>query len=430
MSESTPQQPGYTAQPAPGSTPAFDLVMVGGDIGVYALARAFNDRYGIVPTVVSRVATGPVMNSAIINHHLIGEEKTSEETLDELVRLGREHDGSRPLLLLTNQDTIVRMVMEREDELAQYYTIPMASVDLLDRISDKVEFAHACAELGIPHPATQVLDFAGSAAADWQAPAVESPFPVVAKPATTSQYETLKFPGKKKVYFLDTQAEYDEMVRVLRAAGFTGQFLVQQLVGGDDTYMRSITAYRDQFGQTTLLAGAHVLLEEHSPTALGNPAAMFTTPLPEMWESAVRFLDHMDYRGFANFDVKVDPTDGTGYFLEMNSRIGRNNYYVTAAGANVAEFVVTDAIENRPHEPVRVENEILYTVLFKPFLMRYVVDPALHRRVNAASRNGTFHPLWNPRKDTLWRQGYTIVAMLNHVRKFLKYYPKPSQHGF
>ena len=53
--------------------------------------------------------------------------------------------------------------------------------------SDKVEFAQACAELDIPHPATQVLDFAGSDGADWTAPAVEQPFPVVAKPATTSQ---------------------------------------------------------------------------------------------------------------------------------------------------------------------------------------------------------------------------------------------------
>ncbi|MFC0358968.1 MULTISPECIES: hypothetical protein [Kytococcus] len=418
-----------SAQPAPGTTPAFDLVMVGGDIGVYALARAFNDRYGTVPTVVSRVETGPVMRSDIINHHLIGEDKTSQDTIDELVRIGKEHHGRHPLVLLTNQDTIVRMVMERVDELAPYYTIPMPGVDLLDRISDKVEFARACDELGIPHPATQVVDFSGAAADGWTAPAVESPFPVVAKPATTSQYETLKFPGKKKVYFLDTQADYDDMVRVLRAAGFTGQFLVQQLIGGDDTYMRSVTAYRDQFGETTLLCSAHVLLEEHSPTALGNPAAMFTTALPDLWESAVKFLDHMDYKGFANFDVKVDPKDGTGYFLEMNSRIGRNNYYVTAAGANVAEFVVTDVVENRPHAPVRVENEILYTVLFKPFLMRYVLDPALRERVNAAARNGIHHPLWN-RKDSLWRKGYTLVAMANHVRKFLKYYPKPSSHGF
>ena len=410
--------------------PAFDLVMVGGDIGVYALARAFNDRYGTIPTVVSRVETGPVMRSEIINHHLIGEDKTSDDTIDELVRIGREHHGRHPLVLLTNQDTIVRMVMERVDELAPYYTIPMPGVDLLDRISDKVEFAQACAELDIPHPATQVLDFAGSDGADWTAPAVEQPFPVVAKPATTSQYETLKFAGKKKVYFLDTQAEYDEMVRVLRAAGFTGQFLVQQLIGGDDTYMRSVTAYRDCNGETTLLCSAHVLLEEHSPTALGNPAAMFTTALPDLWDSAVKFLDHMDYQGFANFDVKVDPRDGTGYFLEMNSRIGRNNYYVTAAGANVAEFVVTDVVENKRHTPVRVENEILYTVLFKPFLMRYVLDPELRRRVNKAASNGIHHPLWNPRKDSLWRQGYTVVAMLNHVRKFLKYYPKPSSHGF
>ena len=60
---------------------------------------------------------------------------------------------------------------------------------------------------------------------------------------------------------------------------------------------------------------------------------------------------------------------------------------------------------------------------------RQVLDPALRERVNAAARNGIHHPLWN-RKDSLWRKGYTLVAMANHVRKFLKYYPKPSSHGF
>ena len=128
--------------------PAFDLVMVGGDIGVYALARAFNDRYGTIPTVVSRVETGPVMRSEIINHHLIGEDKTSDDTIDELVRIGREHHGRHPLVLLTNQDTIVRMVMERVDELAPYYTIPMPGVGLLDRILSLIHISEPTRPIG------------------------------------------------------------------------------------------------------------------------------------------------------------------------------------------------------------------------------------------------------------------------------------------
>ncbi|WP_341855090.1 hypothetical protein [Brachybacterium sp. GPGPB12] len=112
--------------------------------------------------------------------------------------------------------------------------------------------------------------------------------------------------------------------------------MVQEMIPGDDTSMLSVTAYVDTQGRVTLLGGAQVLLEEHTPGALGNPAAMFTTDLPEVFEQSVRFLHHTGYRGYANFDVKIDPRDGVGKFFEVNPRIGRNNYYMTAAGANVA----------------------------------------------------------------------------------------------
>ena len=57
------------------------------------------------------------------------------------------------------------------------------------------------------------------------------------------------------------------------------------------------------------------------------------------WASMVQ-LGRDGYRGYANFDVKVDPRDGLAKFFEVNPRIGRNNYSVTGAGANVARFVV------------------------------------------------------------------------------------------
>ncbi len=80
--------------------------------------------------------------------------------------------------------------------------------------------------------------------------------------------------GRKKVYFLSSQAELDELWRDLRNAGFTGDFLVQELIGGDDTHMDSLTLYIGRDGTPRLLGAAQVLLEDHAPTMLGNPVAM------------------------------------------------------------------------------------------------------------------------------------------------------------
>jgi D-aspartate ligase len=408
--------------------PDFDVVMLGTDIGIYGLARAFHERYGIVSTVISRVVAGPIKNSRIINAIDIGETAARPETLAALEAEGRKRKAAgRTTLLLSNADTFSRMLSDKAEWLRQWYVVPAVDGAVLDLTADKVEFARVCEELDIPTPRTLVQDFSGADAADWTPDDVDLAFPVVAKPAVGAAYEGLKFEGKQKIFMVDTPERLREIFSLVKGAGFRDRFVVQELIPGDDTAMRSITAYVDSSGEVTLLATAQVLLQEHQPLAIGNPAAMVTTPFPELMDQAERLLKHVGYRGFANFDVKLDPRDGVTKFFEMNPRIGRNNYYVTAAGANVAEFITTDLIEQRSHTQVVVRNEILYSVLPQPLLRRYLSGDAkaLHQR---ASAKGVHHPLVYP--DSLWRKAYVVAAKANFVKKYAKYYPKPTASGF
>lgn len=207
--------------------------------------------------------------------------------------------------------------------------------------------------------------------------------------------------------------------------------MVQELVPGDDTQMRSITAYVDTRGEITLLCSAHVLLEEHTPSGLGNPAAMITSRDDEMLEQARTFLASTGYRGFANFDVKVDPRTGKFRFFEVNPRIGRNNYYVTAAGANPMRFVVEDAVEGRSVPPAVVDKEILYSVVPNRLLLRYVRDPELAARVRRLIRaKAVARPLQYRGDLSPRRRLYVWMALVNQVRKFRRYYPEVTQTGF
>ena len=52
---------------------------------------------------------------------------------------------------------------------------------------------------------------------------------------------------------------------MLKDAGFRDTFLVQELIPGDNTAMRSITAYVDSRGKVTLIGSARVLLEDRLP---------------------------------------------------------------------------------------------------------------------------------------------------------------------
>src|SRR3712207_8277392 len=73
--------------------------------------------------------------------------------------------------------------------------------------------------------------------------------------------------------------------------------------------------------------------------SLGNPAAMVTGRFEEMLEQARRFLTRTGYVGFANFDVKVDPRDGTFRFFEVNPRIDRKSTRLNSSHANISYAV-------------------------------------------------------------------------------------------
>ena len=411
--------------------PPFDLVMLGGDVGIYGLARAFHEAFGVRSTVISRQPTGPVVDSAIIDNVFVGADATADDHIDELLRRGRARTSPHPVLLLANTDGWSRTFAERRAELDEFYVLSLVDTTTLDQIADKGRFDEVCREVGVPTPRTQIQDFSGAGEPGWtpEPLAADIAFPVVAKAAASDAYEQVEYPGKKKVDFVESQAELDDLWRRLAAAGFRDRFVVQELIPGDDTWMRSITAYRDQFGTVTMMCTAQVLLEEHTPLALGNPCAMVTTPFPELMDHARRLLDHLDYRGFANFDVKVDPRDGSDRFLEVNPRIGRNNYYVTASGVNVARHLVADVVENRRTDPVTAEREVVYSLVPKALLLRYVTDPALRAHVKDLARTTWTNPLLYGVEGSR-RRRFVLLSQAKHVLKFLRYYPRPTASGF
>lgn len=412
---------------------AFQPVILGADIGVYALARSFHEAFGLRSVVVSLTVTGPVADSSILENVVLGADATPERIVAavEEVAARFDDDPAHPqLLLLANTDWLVRFLITHRERLEQRYTVPFLDRELLDRLADKARFAELCEEMGISTPRTVVADFAAGAPAEPVEPPEGFAYPVIAKAANSADYERLSFPGKKKVYQVDSGPELEALWRTLAGAGFRGRFVVQEMIPGDDTQMRSITCYVDTRGEITLSCCAHVLLEEHTPSGLGNPAAMITGRHDAMLEQAHRLLRATGYRGFANFDVKMDPRTGEAQFFEVNPRIGRNNYYLTAAGANPTSVLVQDHVDGVAVEPVVVEREVLYSIVPHRLLRRYVLDAALRAKVDGLIRRGaTAHPLRYRAERRLRRRLYVLAASLNQVRKFRRHYPEVTGTG-
>lgn len=428
------------------------VVGIGGDIGVYAFQRAAHEKYGWQPVVISQVTTTFMKYSRLVEGIIEPDVHTPETLIARLNEFAVDHPDDE-LVLLTNLDWHVRVLARRRAEIDSRWLMPLCDLATFDRVSSKVAFAAACDAVGVRTPRTLSVVFAPQAApvdgastdvvrAEEAVAKIDDlglEYPLIGKPSASADWFKAVFPGKLKIHHFADESELVEVLSHLEELGYPSEFLVQEFVPGDETHMRSLTAYRDQQGRVTLLAGGQVLLEEHTPGTLGIPAAILTGVDDEAFESARRILDATDYYGFANFDYKVSSRDGSRVFFEVNPRIGRNNFYVTAAGVNVADAVARDllpdhyAAEGGPEAgPAAVPSgEILYSVMPYRVLLRYVREPELRARVRAAKRrSGVFHPLEYRGDASLTRRLFVTALKWRLAMMLRKHYPAPTDTGF
>lgn len=400
-------------------------VVVGGDIGAYALLRAFHDRTGVQGVVLSRVRTRAFADTRIAQVR-IADVDDADALVAALVALAQERQGER-LVLLSNADWYVESIIARRAELEPHYEIPLCSAEAFARVESKESFQTDCEALDIPVPRTVAVRFeGGSAVPDGDLDGLT--FPVIGKANSSAEHHRAQYPGKLKVQHLETRAQIDDLLARIASSEFRGTYLLQEFIPGDETQMRSLTAYRDSRGVVTLLCTGRVLLEEHTPGTLGVPAAILTEPYTDAMDAMTRYLERVDYRGFANADYKRDPRTGHHVFFEVNPRIGRNNWYVTAAGANPADAVIAD-LDGQAIEPVRATREVLYSVVPLGLLRRYLPDDNLRARVVAAARRGIARPLHNPADGSLRRRLEIAAMTFNYRRKYREHYPQPTETG-
>lgn len=398
-------------------------VILGGDMATYPIAREFHEAFGVTTICVVPVPIAVIKHSRFIELHAT-EGLREEDIRTALQKIAREH-ADQHVIVMANTDFLIECLERVEPDLPGNVICPLPPHDLMTCVSDKTTFQQMCTEYGLAVPATETVHLAG---ADPIAP-TRINFPLVAKPAASREYATFFEKGFKKVYFMHGQAELDELWRDLRAAGFAGDFLVQELIMGDDTYMDSLTLYVNRAGKTTMFASAHVLLEDHAPTLLGNPVSMITRPMPELWKKVAAMLSGIGWYGFANIDLKRDPATGRAVFMDFNPRIGANSYYALAGGVNPMQVLVEDVVDGRD-DVHSVDRLALYSRCPASLTRRYIKDPELLAEFDGVVRSGlVFNPMGYPGDSVLSRL-YGALMKRNYVKKFAKWYPEVSETSF
>lgn len=400
-------------------------VILGGDISAYAYGREFHEAYHVRSVAVCTGFIAALEHSRIFE--LVRTDSLAPEALLAAIRDIAEKNPGRRLPVVPTTDALVVALDAVRDELPESVVLTIPSSEAIRVASDKAAFAAVCERLGLPTPATQVVSLSG---AEGPAPCALG-FPVVAKPARSADYAHLYAQGFRKVYAIGSQDELDALWGRLREAGFTGDFLLQELVPGDDTHMGALTFYVGANGKMQAFGAAQTLLEDHAPTMRGNSVAMVCRVWPDLLEKCRRLVAELGYTGFGEVDVKRDARTGEWVFLELNCRAGRNSYYMAAAGVNPMRAMVTDLVDGRGGKLWVADEPALYALAPLSLVRRYVRDEALLAEVDELERAGRVFDPQRYRADRGARRMLDVaLTEQNQRRKFRRYYPAPTESSF
>ncbi len=389
----------------------FIPVLLGGDISNYSVARSFYERYQIKSIIVGKRPIYPTIYTKLVRGFY-------DENLEEkkvFLRMMKEIDEKYPTkkkILLGNIDGYVRIIIENKESLSKKFIVPFIDKELFDKLVIKEDFYNICQEHGLDYPKTYLFKCSEKATCN-----IDLPFfyPVFVKPSNTVIYSQYHFEGKQKGYFINNKKELEKTLKVICSSGYNDSLIIQEYIPGEDSNMRVVTCYVNQQHQVKGISMGHIILEDHSPMLVGNYTAIMGDYNKQLTETIITFLEKIKYKGICHFDIKYDERDKKYKFLEMNIRQGRNNYYTTLCGLNLAEYLVDDYIYNNKDKKINITNEkYICSIVPKYILMKYVSNKNLKKKIKTAIKEKKWiRPL-------LMKGDYNFSRIIQHLKADIK----------
>ncbi len=366
----------------------FVPLLLGADINVYSMARAFHEAYGVKTIAYGKYPSGPCYGSAIIDYRVCDNNSDPAQVLSNARHVSAQFPG-KTILLLGCGDDYLTAIAANLGKYPENVVAPYVSLEQMEGLIHKERFYDLCDKYGIGHPKTFV--YKKEMGHDFTLP-FDGPFAV--KPAESATYWDHPFDTQKKAYILKTREEVDQVIDDIYGHGYADSLIIQDFIPGGDENMRVLTCYSGQDGKVRLMCLGHVLLEEHTRHGIGNHAVIITEPGGELYDTFRHFLEDIHFVGFSNFDIKFDPRDGKFKAFEINCRQGRSNYYVTGAGHNLAKFLVEDVVFHKEQAPVYGENRHLWMAIPRKVAYDYI-PRRFHPEMKALEQAGAYvNPLW------------------------------------
>ena len=201
--------------------------------------------------------------------------------------------------------------------------------------------------------------------------------------------------------------------------------ILQDFIPGDDSRMRVLNAYVDSNHHVRMMFLGHPLLEDPTPEAIGNYAAIIPDYNEEVFQNIKAFLEDIHYVGVANFYMKYDERDGKYKLFEINLRQGRSSYFVTLNGFNIAKYFVEDLIDHKPFDGNTVfgRGEKLWMEIPRSIFCNYVAEGDEKKRGLNMIRRGDWGTTLEYKKDMNLLRWLMIRHMFSiYTRRYAEFF--------
>lgn len=252
--------------------------------------------------------------------------------VDDLLLLAQQAPaGERPVLVLTEEKTVVHVSAARE-QLAPHYRFLMCPEPLLSDLQSKAGFQRLALEAGAPVPMGVVL------ASAQDLPGTHTlQYPCVLKPLEQDATYAERF---KKAYKVRSADEVAELYREIEPV--MPHMIVQEWLEGEDSDIYFCLGFYD--AQSQLVGETFTGRKVRSwPRQVGGTASC--TSAPEASEELTRltnaFVRAVGYVGQIGMEFKRDAQRGGFYMVEPT--VGRTDYQheiATLSGSNVLAMMV------------------------------------------------------------------------------------------
>ena len=395
-------------------------LMLGSDINVYYMARCYHELYNKKADVLGNEPMRFTKGSSIINISYNENLKNPEKFSTILINYYKEHYSGEKVLLVPCHDVYVRLVVENEDKLKDYYLFNCPSIEIMDTLLVKEKFYTMYKDSALSFPNTYFYNIKEK---------LDMPrgfrYPVIVKPGDGILYYRHHFSGQAKVYRLNDIDELKNTIKKIKDSGYDGNLIIQEYIKGDDTNLFDAVFYVNSKGKCELATFAQIGLQEHGPTALGNCTVLinnynqYGNTMKEV-EKMKNFLESINYRGFAEFDLKYDPDDKKFKVLEINPRQARSSYYLCACGYNLIKYLVEDLFDNKEHDFTFIEKELLLSMVPKSVIKSEIKNIEYKNKALELYKEHVDPLTYNKDRGIIHRL-YLITRKIQYKRKYKKF---------